>query len=128
MRATEDLNKLLTQSRSDIGFKTRESALNRVLQAVQAGSGAAGAEAGALAQLQPLAQTERGIEQAGLDADFQEFLRVDVEERDKRIRQLLEALNVGAVENIGAGLPGSEGLVQSFLGGGGAGGLLGLFS
>lgn len=127
VRATEDLTDALTRERSRIGFETRESALDRALQAAQISGQLPGQAAGALGQLAPIAGTERQVQQQALDREFQEFLRVNVAERDKRIEQLLAALNIQGVENLGAAIPGTQGIAQSFLGGGGAGGLMELF-
>lgn len=134
-QAGEDLTDSLTAGRADVGFQTRESALDRSILAGELLAGIPGQQSGvtrdfyaglsdrmgALRTGQEVAQIPRGVAQAGLDADFEEFLRVNTQERDNRIDQILQALGLSTVENVGVGLPGSPGAINSFLGSAGSG-------
>jgi hypothetical protein len=100
--ASSDLMTGLTASRSKMAFDTQESANNRLLTALglqpqvqQARSNMAVTELGA-----------KGVERGA---------------RDTRINQLLQLLQTKGIENLGAGLPGSTGMLQSFAGGFGQG-------
>jgi len=114
--ATENLTDALTRERARTGFETRESALDRSLQAADISRLLPGGEVNALQGTQTLSQIPRGLEQAGLDVEFEEFLRTQVAEKDKRIQQILATLGLGAKENIVDVRGSSPGLLQSFLG------------
>lgn len=88
--ATEDLLQSLTRGRSELAFRTEESARDRALRA----AGLAG---------------PAGRSQAGTLIDI---LGAGGGRRRERIQQILEALGVGATENLAAVTPGSPGFIQ----------------
>lgn len=112
---TDSLSRGLTQ----FTFDTDQAAKNRSIQAAQLLQAIPGLQTSALQGAGSIAALPRTIEQQGLDVEFQEFLRTQVAERDKRIQQILAALGFQTQETIGAGLDGSDGFINSFLGGGG---------
>jgi hypothetical protein len=57
----------------------------------------------------------RQVEQAKLDADFQEFMR-SIGGDEKRVQELLQALGLNATQTDTAVLGGTQGLVQGLLG------------
>jgi hypothetical protein len=100
--ASSDLMTGLTASRSKMAFDTQESANNRLLTALG---------------LQPQVQASRSqtaVSELGAKG-------VERGARDTRINQLLQLLQTKGIENLGAGLPGSTGMLQSFAGGFGQG-------
>jgi len=129
--ATEDLLDSLTAQASEFAFATQESAQNRTLQALGLVDTVTGAPIDQAIKLLEAGQIPQQIEQAGLTAEYTEFLRVQ-QEKALRIEQILGALNVQGVENIGIGLGGQEGLLGGLIGGGGGsaigGAIGGIFS
>jgi len=126
-RARDDLGTQINAERGRFAFATNEAAQDRKLQALGFVDEITGAPINQAIQLLQAGQVPRQIEQAGLEAEYGEFLRIQ-EEKARRVEQILEALNVEAVENFGIGLPGSSGLISDFFGGGGGGAIAGLFS
>lgn len=150
--ATEDLLSTLGRERSRMAFDARESAQNRGLQAsqftsqvesqtemqnadrqIQAAMGEAGIDQDrASLELQTIAQnlSAQGIprEQRNqeLAKQYADFLRQEGA-RDTHIAQILSALGLQAQENIITVEEGSSGLLGSFLGGGGASAIMGMF-
>ena len=121
-RAREDLQQNLNSERGKFAFATNESNQNRKLQALGLVDEITGAPIDQAIKLLEAGQVPRQIEQAGLTAEYGEFLRVQ-EEKARRIEQILSALNVEQRENIGVGVGGSSGLISDFLGGGGGAGI-----
>lgn len=114
-RAVEELLESLTTGRTSMAFNARENDLNRLLTAAQATPGILSGGASAIGNLAPITSTPRQIEQMRLAADYDEFVRQQ-DERNKRIQQILTALGLQAQENIATVTPGTQGLLQSFLG------------
>lgn len=89
-RATEDLLQALTRGRSELAFRTEESARDRSIRA----AGIAG---------------PAGRSQAGTLIDI---LGAGGGRRRERIQQLLAALGIQGTENLAAVTPGQPGLIQ----------------
>lgn len=118
--AREDLLDALTRERARTAFEARESALGRQLEASRILPSLdanmtnlllGGLEAGAV---------PRSVDQAGFDAQQEEFLR-QREAVEKRIQQMIQALGITGKENIAVQEGGSSGLLGGFLSGAGAG-------
>ncbi len=128
-RATEDLLDSLVNARGRLAFETREADRTRALTAAGLAPGLASAGTTELLGILASQALPREVEQLGLNAAYQEFLRQQ-QEKDVNINQILAALDLDTLENIATVTGGSSGLLGSFLGGpgGGAlGGLLGSF-
>lgn len=110
-RAVENLIETIGKERARVGFAAEESQRNRQLEASRiAPSAATGAAATPF--IGPL--TAAGIASTGASiGGAAEQRRLD--EMNRRIREALAAVGTPAFENIGAGLPGQIGAVQSFL-------------
>lgn len=123
-RSREDLFDVLGRERTRVAFDERARDINTGMQAAGALPGIAGAGAQFdLAQLAGLSQlatglggTERGVAQAQLD------------EENRRVREILGALGIPAVENVGVSTPGQEGVIPGIISTGASLGLANLFS
>jgi hypothetical protein len=107
-RATQDKNASnelitsLTKARADLSLQDRNASAQRLLQAIGLGSQVDATNTDTLIKELGAFGTERGA-------------------RNERINQLLALLQMRGIENLGAGLPGTTGLAQSFVGGLGSG-------
>lgn len=112
----EDLLDALTRERARLAFESRESALDRNLEAAGMLPNLDANDMNILLASLEAGGVPRGIEQARHQADRDEFLR----QRDaveKRIQDMINALGIQTNENIAVQSGGSEGLVGGFLGG-----------
>lgn len=119
-RAREDLLRGLTQARSSGALEQRQRDTTNRLAGTQAASATQGQNISNLAQL---FNAQTGATQLDIDtlmADLQKF-GVEEELRNQLFNQILQAINTRTFENIVLNDPGSTGLVQSFLSGGGGG-------
>ncbi len=119
-RGQEQLLDTLGRERSGLAFATREADRNRRLQALGLVDTITGLPINQAAQLLAIGEIPRQIEQAGLSAEYAEFIRQQ-QQRSERVQQLLQAIGLPVLENIATVTEGSTGLVPSFLAGGGIG-------
>ena len=118
--ARGDLLEELVRSRSALAFQERQSAADRLLQAIGLESATGTGEVQQLLGILGGLGTGREVEQADLDREYQDFLR-QLGQGDTRIAQILQALNTRSIENIVGVDPGSAGLVQLLLAGAASG-------
>lgn len=128
--AREDLIDSLTGSRSELAFRSQESANDRLLAALGL------AESGQNSRINQIAQlfgaqfqaegANVGLDERNVSREFGSF-QADRDERNTRIRQLLAAIGLPAFENIVTTSGGSSGIFDSFISefGGAAGANLG---
>lgn len=126
-RGQEQLLNTLGRERSSLAFQTREADRNRRLQALGLVDSITGLPINQAAQLLAVGEIPRSIEQAGLSAEYAEFIRQQ-QQRSERVQQLLQAIGLPAFENIAQVTGGSSGLLQGFLQGGGIGDIATLMS
>lgn len=114
-RALRDLMTEVLRNRSDVKFKagqernaTRGSALNSAAALQQVGSQE-------LSQLFANLDLPRGVGQARLDADYQEFLRGQGY-KDTALQTAMQLLGVPAIENIAKTTGGSSGFLSTLVG------------
>ncbi|MGH9856874.1 MAG: hypothetical protein ACRD4B_03420, partial [Acidobacteriota bacterium] len=113
--AREDLLDALTQSRSALEFQGAEAAKNRALEAAGISDQFARTRIGERdIRLQELlgsfgaGQETREFERGTRDREFAEFSRQQ-EERARRIAQIMAAIGVPGIENIGVAAPATRG-------------------
>ncbi len=126
-RARSDLGANINAERGRFAFATNEASQDRRLAALGLVDSVTGAPVNQAIQLLEAGRVPREVEQAGLTAEYGEFLRIQ-QAKSQRVEEIIAALNVEGVENFGVGLPGTSGLVSDFFGGGGGDGFLGIFS
>ena len=109
-RAREDLVQGLSSDRSKFALASRESDLNRKIQALGMAPGVSGAPINELTSLLEAGAIPRDVENRRLEGEFAKFGEAKSREQ-QRLQLILQALGVQGVENIGAVTGGREGLL-----------------
>lgn len=109
-RATEDLIQEIGRARESLAFQTREADRAAKLTAAGLVDPVTAAPINQAIRLLQAGRVPREIEQAGLTAEYQEFLRRQQQKSD-RVRQLLQAIGVPVQENIALVTGGSSGIL-----------------
>jgi hypothetical protein len=115
--AREDLLTGLTRSRADISFRADQANRDRALSALGIAPGIDAVGRGDTNELLSLLQAgegQTGLAERNVSREFQQFL-AEAGLDDTQIQQLLQSLNVGAVENVVTALPGTEGFLTNIL-------------
>lgn len=116
-----DLNTILGRELTRLSFDTQQAGLDRAVDVGGLLAALPGQRAQSTAIAEESARTPRLVEQANLEAEFQEFLRIRKggTDQNQTIQQLLQALGLGASENVVTTTPGTSGFLSDFLTGGG---------